>query len=288
MASQHWKKSRKVDRWRGASSLLLPAVFLIFSSALFSQSTPDTFALVRTYPESAVYFEVDKLQQVYLVQEDNTIIKYQPDGSEAFRYNDNTRGKLAYLEVTDPFNVLLFYPEFQAVTSLDRTMNERGNLLLYTTPVVNASAIGLARDNNIWVYDQAAFVLYKLAPNGESILSSSNLSAQLTEAPQISQVVARSNMVYLLSPEQGIFVFDNFTQFHQLLPYKGQDYLQVQEPLLLLSSLEGSIAYHTKRLQDFYPPLPPQAKDAKEIRWMGTHCYLLMPDDKVSVYKKLK
>jgi len=267
--------------------LILLMFCCVYSIASVAQAA-DTFLLQYTYPEKAAHFEVDKLQQAYIVQANNTVIKYQADGKEAFRYNDNTRGPLSYLDPTDPFNVLLFYADFQAITSLDRTMNERASLLLYNGAIINASAAGLARDNNIWVYDQATFTLQKIAPNGSSVLSSDNLSAQLVQAPIITQIVARGNWVYLLSPEQGVFVFDNFTQFHQLLPYTGYTAMQVQEDLILLYKNGDGLAYHTRRLQDFPIPLPEEAAQATDIRWSGNYCYLRLPDGQVKVYQKVR
>lgn len=258
----------------------------IYCVQINGQTTPpDTFKLLHILPEPATTFAVDKLQQVYLVTPSNTLVKYLPDGQEQFRYNDNTQGTLTYVEPTDPFNVLLFYSEFQSVATLDRTMNQRALLLLYSSNLVNTSAVGLARDNNIWAYDQATFTLHKIGPTGETLLRSDDLSAQLSEPPVVTQLVARSNWLYLLSPTQGVFLFDNFGQFHQLLPYTGYEAMQVVEDRIILFKSGELLAHNTKTLQTFVLPSPAAIQKATLVRWYGRRCYLLMPDGKVWVFR---
>lgn len=246
----------------------------------------DSFQLIHTFPERGVYFTVDKLQQVYLLTEDNTIIKYTSDKAEAFRYNNNTRGPVGYIDATDPFNVLLFYPDFQSIASLDRTMNERAFLLLYNSNIINASAIALARDNNIWVYDQATFNLSKINAAGEVLLSSDNLSAQLDQAPIITQMVARSNYVFLLSKEQGVFIFDNFGQFYQLLPFEGFDQMQMIDQTILLHKQGQSLIYHMERLKETFVPLPPTSIDATTTYWHSGRFYSLMNNGQLLIYSR--
>ena len=296
MERKQWRQNR-------SKSLLLLLLLLSCTSAVFSFSsypiqasqntltytdsiTIDSFQLIHTFPERGVYFTVDKLQQVYLLTEDNTIIKYTSDKTEAFRYNNNTRGPVGYIDATDPFNVLLFYPDFQAIASLDRTMNERAFLLLYNSNIINASAIALARDNNIWVYDQATFNLSKINAAGEVLLSSDNLSAQLDQAPIITQIIARSNYVFLLSKEQGVFIFDSFGQFYQLLPFKGFDQMQVIDQTILLHKKGQSLIYHMERLRETSLSLPPKAINTISTYWNSGRFYSLMKDGQLLIHSK--
>lgn len=296
MEQKQWRPNKSKDLL--LLLLLLPFAHAVFSfnsyhtqvlqnQAAFTDSISfDSFQLIHTFPEQGTYFTVDKLQQVYLLTENNTIIKYTSDKIEAFRYNNNTRGPVGYIDATDPFNVLLFYPDFQAIASLDRTMNERAFLLLYNSNIINASAVALARDNNIWVYDQATFNLSKINAAGEILLSSDNLSAQLDHAPIITQMIARSNYVFLLSKEQGVFIFDNFGQFYQLLPFEGFDQMQVIDQTILLHKKGQSLIYYMERLKETYLPLPPITIDAISTYWHSGRFYSLMKDGQLLIHSK--
>ena len=255
---------------------------------LFSQQSPDSIRLLYQLPEKASYFTVDKLGQIYLATPTNEVIKYSPEGKELFRYNNNTRGDLTYIDVTDPFNVLLFYPDFQTVAMLDRTMNERALMLLYDANIIEASAIGLARDNNIWVYDQVTFTLKKIGADGRVITDSGNLSAILNMPLYASQIIARDNFVYVYHPSEGLFIFDNFTQFYNKIPYKDFESFQLIDDLVLFYKKNELLAYHNKRLQSYTIPLPDQAKQAQKVHYQDEQYYLLMPTGLLLVCKKMK
>ena len=270
------------NRQRTTLALLFP---LLFPLCLFGQTPPqDSFSLLHTFPLEAKYFAVDKLRQVYLVTPANEVAKYSQEGRELFRYNNNTRGNLSYIDATDPFNLLLFYPELQAIATLDRTMNETALLLLFSADIINATAIALANDNNIWVYDQATFRLVKIAPDGAVLASSDNLSAQLPQPPKATQAIARENMVYLNDSGKGIFLFDGFAQYHQLLPLPDYEHIWMLDGYLQLFKKGELSAYNLKALKKVPLPLPKAGEQAIQARWQGGRLYLLSEDGRLSVY----
>jgi len=239
---------------------------------------------LHTLPAPCRDFTTDKLQNVYVIDSNNRVHKYGPDGREQFHFNNNTRGALTYIDPTDPFNLLLFYPELQVVAILDRTMNETGVLELFTAGIFNATAIGLATDNNIWVYDQAAFRLKKVGQNGEVLVQSDNLSALLDAPPKATQLLANNNIVYLNCPGQGIYVFDNFGQFHQLLPYPDVQSVQLQDGKLILYGDHRVRAYNPETLQE--QVLRRDIKSGIQVRYQGNRIYEKGADGLVRVFSR--
>lgn len=239
---------------------------------------------LHTLPVKCRDFTTDKLQNVYLIDDNNRVYKFGPGGTEQFHYNNNTRGRLSYIDPTDPFNLLLFYPELQAVAMLDRTMNETALLELFTAGVINATAIGLAIDNNIWVYDQAAFRLLKVGPGGKVLLRSDNLSALLQSPPQATQLLANNNLIYLNCPGQGVYVFDNFGQFHQRLPFPNVESLQILDGKLLLYEQGQVRVYNPETLREKW--LRPDTTGVRHLRYQGNRLYEHNAEGLVDVYKK--
>ncbi|MCB0550843.1 MAG: hypothetical protein KDD19_24960 [Phaeodactylibacter sp.] len=235
----------------------------------------------------ARYFTLDKLRQAYVVTPSNEVVKYSPEGNELFRYNNNTRGNLSYIDATDPFNLLLFYPDLQAIVTLDRTLNETALLLLFSADIITATAIALANDNNIWVYDQATFRLVKIAADGAVLASSDNLSAQLPQPPQVQQAIARENMVYLNDRQKGVFLFDGFAQYHQLLPLSGYENIQMLDGYLQLFKTGELCAYNLNALKTVALPLPQTTEKIVQARWQGRRLYVLLEDGRLSVYEWL-
>lgn len=257
-----------------AFSCLLILVLSFFSHSSIGQA--DTaYTLVRSVKTNAVYFTSDKLQQSYLVSPSNEVIKYDAQGKEVFRYNNNYLGQLKLIDATNPFNLLLYYPDYQTVITLDRTLSETGEINLFDLNIINVQAIGSSNDNNVWIYDDAAFKLKKIDQNGQVLLESDDLSLLLNQAPRPIQVKARENWVYLNDPELGILVFDNFGQYHKLLPFKKVAYFQIIGSQLIYAQDENLYNFNLQSLLTSNIPLPTPAQKSQLISFQKNHLYTL-------------
>jgi len=110
------EKLLRFKNWVILGGFIIP--FLAFGQ---STTKPLDYTLLRTLEISSPVFTTDQLRNVYTVTKTNEVIKYTPSGQIQFRYNNNTLGNLAFIDATDPFNLLLFYPDFRRVILLDRT-----------------------------------------------------------------------------------------------------------------------------------------------------------------------
>lgn len=223
-----------------------------------------------------VLLAADELGQAYAVTPRNELIKYDPNGVELFRYNNNTLGELAAVDVANPFNLLLYYPAHQQVVILDRTLNVWAGLDLRQTGLLNAATVGLSRDNNLWVYDDWDYRLKLLNPQGQELLRSDDLRLLLgtNEAP--AQVLAQRERVYLAFAGRGVAEFTNFGQFEGWLPMPAD--------AADLHAVGGQLCYRTA--DDGYrlwpgsanPPLPmPDVAGVKQARLLPHRLYLLTP-----------
>ncbi len=219
----------------------LGLVFLFVALALLGLSAQENgFRLLWKLPLEARFFTTDKLQQVYVVTPTNEVIKYSPDGNELFRYNNNTLGRLGHIDATNPFNLLLYYPDFQVAITLDRTMNPISELNLWNLGVGNVQTVGMARDNNLWVYDNAAFQLLRFDKEGNELARSDNLNLLLGVSPEPETLLSRNNLVYANDPDLGILLFDDFAQYVRTLPLSGLRDVQIFE-YRLVGSQDGAL-----------------------------------------------
>lgn len=260
-------------------------VLILSSLTISSFGQSDTaYTLIRDVATNAVYFTSDKLQQSYLVSPSNEVIKYDAQGKEVFRYNNNYLGQLKLIDATNPFNLLLYYPDYQTVITLDRTLSETGEINLFDLNIINVQAIGSSNDNNVWIYDDAAFKLKKIDQNGKVLLESDDLSLLLNQAPRPIQVKARENWVYLNDPELGILVFDNFGQYHKLLPFKDVAYFQIIGSQLIYAQREAFYNFNLQSLLTTNILLPTQAQNSQLISFQKDHLYILK-DSVIKVYQ---
>lgn len=238
----------------------------------FSQES--AFSLLGTIPIETKFIVTDKLQQIYAVTYHNTVIKFTPDNEnrnhykEQYRFSNNTLGELSYVDATDPFNLILYYPDYQEVVTLDRTLTKIGALSLLNANVIQANTIALSNDGNVWIYDEAAFLLKKLDKNGNVLVESQNLSLLLSKAPKPIQLIARENAVYLNDPTLGIFVFNNFGQYVKLIPILDIVHFQILDNRLIYKQGKTLHLYNFQSFQSNNLPLPGEvsAEDPVQVQ----------------------
>ena len=206
--------------------------------------------------QATKFINTDKLQQIYAVTPENEVLKYAPNGTVQYRFSNNTLGNLAFLDATDPLNLLLFYPDYQMLLTLDRTLNKTGELSLLRIGAVQVNAAGIANDGHIWLYDEADFRLRKVDRTGKTLTESQPLNLLLPKAPKPSQLIARDNWVYLFDSTMGILVFSNFGQFDRLIPLSGTHEWQIVEDWLFFRRQNEFLAYNLRSFQQRTLSLP--------------------------------
>lgn len=261
---------------------LIIIFFLGWQTLGFSQTSP-TFIHTTTLPGPFQFFTTDKVQQIYAVTPTNEVIKYSPDGQETFRFNNNTLGRLGHIDATDPFNILLFYPDFQIAITLDRTMSKTGEFNLQDLDIFNVQTMATARDNDIWLYDELNFQLKKISREGIVQTSSEDLNLLLGLAPEVRQMEARENFVYLNAPNIGLLVFDNFGNYHKTIPIQNIEQFQVLDKRLIYQREGKMFVFHLQALTENPLALPEAVMAADQIRLQKNKLYALT-QSKLMVY----
>ncbi len=179
-----------------------------------AQAPDSTHRHLFDIADSARYITVDPLLNLYLINPSDELRKYDPSGNFQFNFDDSTLGPIGSVDVSNSFNLLLFYPRHQTVVVLDRTLAERSRLDLRQLPELQ-NPVGVARsfDDNIWVYDDWTYRLQKINATGAVLESSDDLRLllQLEAAP--AAIHAIETEVFLYYPERGLAVFSNVGQF---------------------------------------------------------------------------
>lgn len=219
--------------------------------------TAKTDLLRGQLPDSAVWdvqaqwLEVDRLQNVYLVDDNNSVRKWTPQGPSPFLYTNQELGTLQQFDVTDPFNLLLYYPDFMTAVQLDRTLNERSRLSFPELGLPQVDCIAKSRDNQIWVYDGLGYRLLKVNAQGEILAESQNLSLLPQGAPQrVEQLFAAGNYVYLYDVQRGVLLFDAFGQYISTVALPGKRAIQTLGNRLVLRDHQDLIVVSGRGQQE--------------------------------------
>ena len=247
---------------------MLGILIIIFSAKAVSQQ------MIAVHAKD---FTTDHLQNVYAITPENEVIKFQPDGREAFRFQNKTLGDSVILDATNPFELLLFYPEYQTVLTLDRTLSLGAQFNLLQLGFPKISAVGMASDGKLWLYDEANFRLKKIAADGSIAAQSADLSLALGRAIQPNFLLEREQVVFLNDPAQGILQFDIFGNYLKTLDIKGLRRFQVAGEQLLFFENGQWQAFHLQALLQRPLKLPEGTPPVENMRLEKDWVFVLQP-----------
>lgn len=201
---------------RVSQSKIYLYLIILFPFTLFSQ-TPDStqthYTQVFEIPTDATDFTLDKLGNTYLITPDNDLVKYNKKGELLFRYSDNTLGKLGSVDASNPMQILLYYPDFLIVKTLDRTLNPTGEVTLTDFITTQNAIICSSNDNNIWVFDIDNQQLKKINRVGKIVYESGDLRLVVNQKIMPNRMEEKAYKLYINVPDEGEFIFDNFGKY---------------------------------------------------------------------------
>jgi hypothetical protein len=204
--------------------------FMLMASTLYAQESD--FSEIKTLEIEGIHVEIDRLQQIYVVQKGGGLEKYSAEGKLLFRFNENNLGEIKSIDVSNPHQLLLFFGDYQTIVLLDRSLSEINRFDLTDLGYLQVEAVGLSSDNQIWVYDPNELLLQKIDQNGELVQESPDLSAILDDAFMPNRLIERDYQVFLNDPDYGVMIFDVFGNYQKTLEIKGLSYFQWREGAL--------------------------------------------------------
>src|ERR1035438_10663277 len=103
--------------------LFILGVFLVnFGAAGAQDDSLFRFLKKIDYPISS--FAVDNLGELYIINTDNQLKKYDENGDSVGVFNQvTTYGNLSYVVAQNPWNVILFYKSYATIVLLDKYLN---------------------------------------------------------------------------------------------------------------------------------------------------------------------
>jgi hypothetical protein len=219
----------------------LVLTFCLLFSVLNTQG--QTYSLAKKMSISSQLFTTDKLQQIYLINAENEIIKLTCDSVQIGKYSNKKLGKIESIDATNPFNVLVYYKDFQTLVMLNRSMVETGVYSLADLNVVQAGPVAVGEDNSIWLYDLGTSKLQKFVTEGNAIRATSTNIIQFKGAKP-NKILVQEGSVYMNAPDNGIFVFDLFGKLSRKFELKGLTDFQIVDKHIIYRQAGEFFRYH--------------------------------------------
>ena len=131
---------------------------------------------------------------------------------------------------------------------LDRFLSERGSLDLRKLNILQASAISISYDNNIWIFDAVDNRLKKIDDHGNLMIQTEDLRGIFPKAIKPVKIINQNNIVYLYDPSEGVYLFDHFDSFQRKFPIKNWTNLNVIDQLIVGTIDNDLKTYNTSTL----------------------------------------
>ncbi len=237
----------------------LAALLLFITACLAGKRAvhaADTLRTIASRPMSARAVATDELGNVYAIQTDNTLARYNERGDSTGFYRTTLNGMIGTVDATNPLRLLLYYPAFNKVQLLDRQLALKAEIDLHPLGILSQTAVATASDGNLWVYDLIAARLLKLDERGIQISESMDLRQQLPFVPRASSLVERDRRLYLCDTAHGILVFDQFATYITLLPFPGVMTVQAFDQQLVFARGDTLHRYNMQTFEEKRVPLP--------------------------------
>src|SRR5437868_10134936 len=167
--------------------------------------------LIAAIKGDVVDFSVDNLDNVYVLNSNDQIKKYNSRGDSVAVFNNVKKfGRVSVIDASNPLKILLYYKDFSTVVVLDRMMNQQNTIDLRKQNIFQASAVALSYDNNIWLFDEVNSKLKKIDDNGEVLLETPDFRLLFGDAPSPESIFDRDGFVYMYDSVKGVYVFDYY------------------------------------------------------------------------------
>jgi hypothetical protein len=261
------KQVKKITLFITACLLTAAAAFAQKDSVLqFSKNLNGEFT----------YFNVDNLDNIYLVNNQNQLKKLNSQGDSVGIFNDVRKyGKLFYIDVTNPLKLLLYYQNFSTIVVLDRFLMVRNVINLRTQNIFNVKAIANAYDNNIWVFDEGDAKLKKIGENGDVLSETVDCRLIFDSIPSPTQIIDEGGFVNLYDPAKGFYIFDIYGALKSKIPFTG--WKNVEAINKTLYGFADTVLYEyqpgTLHLKEY--KLSAAFKNALQIKAANNKIYLL-------------
>jgi hypothetical protein len=256
-------------------------IFLFFAAGSRVFSQPDSaFRPLRSYAGAIADAALDNLGNLYVLTTTDQLKKYTAGGDSVAVYNNVRKfGKVHALDVSNPLKLLLYYKDFSTIVVLDRLLTVRTTLDLRRRNILQASAMALSYDGNIWLFDTYDNKLKKITEEGELQLETPDFRSLFGEAVLPQQIIDQDNLLYLYDSARGLYVFDRYGTFKRKVPVTGWDGIRLSDRQVW--GITGNRVLHSYNLSNLMEsryPLPASFIPYHRLRLAGNKLVALAKD----------
>lgn len=187
---------------------------------------------VKKINKPADFITTDRLGNLYVVNS-NDIWMYNRDGDSLRAFNTKRYGEIHFVDCSDPYQILVFFKDFNVILYLDNFLSENGPPRdMQELGFDQATLVCLSQETGFWVFDQLRQKAMRLDANFRVTHETVNFIQWFGRRLEPNYMEQYNNRLYLNEPESGIYVFDHFGTYIKKIPIKGLKNPQMLEKVI--------------------------------------------------------
>ena len=172
--------------------------------------------------EAETFIGLDEFQNLYYL---NDNILYKKAENNTFSYSNVSLGRITMVNIQNPFKLILFFADFNAVIILDNNLNELTEKIDFTreTTFNNVRFVSGSSQNNIWLFaDDNKLHLYDYKNLSEQTQTQPITFYEEQFTPKT--IISNYKNVWILS-DSGVFQFNEYGNYIDSVEKPGIDFI---------------------------------------------------------------
>lgn len=213
-----------------------------------SQESLLNIQLVKEIKGEFELFDVDESGSVYLLTTGGQLKKYNANLDSLSVLNEVRRyGKLHSIHSQHALRTYLYFKNFNVVLILDRLMQIVQRIDLRKLNLFQVNAVCPSYDNQLWLFDEQNSKIKKIRLDGSIAFESTDFRLVFSEKLSPVKMLEHQGHLYLLDPQQGIYVFDYYGGFKEKIALSNVKEFQSLGNDILFSEMKGEWIKRTEK-----------------------------------------
>ncbi|MCF8294031.1 MAG: hypothetical protein K9I70_09490 [Chitinophagaceae bacterium] len=244
----------------------------------------DSLVFLKTIPIEARLVSTDPVGNIYLVKENNTLLRLNDKGDSIGVFNEIKKGKISHIDASNPLRILLFFSDYNQLVVLNNMLTRKNVYQLNSIGLNNVSCIANSADGNIWLYDQSSGSLLKVNEQ-LTILQNTNLRTISENPTSPTDMTEYDRALYIADTVDGIRKFDQFGFYNTTYHIKTSSF-QFFNAYLVYFSTPYLFSYHTKSFTERKLPLP-EPENILQLR-VERNRLVILRKDRVDLFELIQ
>ncbi len=224
------------------------------------------------------------LGNIYTI-EDGTLVRYSESGEKLKAYNNKYLGTISYVDVSDPFRIVLFYKDFNQVLFLDNSLAEiMSPIKLDQLKVEQTEIVCSSPQGGFWAFDSYGQKLIYFDKNLQKQQESIGLNSIIGTGGKPTELIEKNDFIYLYIPETGILVFDRYGAYFKTLFLGKITDFQVSDGKIIYQQGNSIFKYDLNFISTTNIDFPDSLKNVTASNILKDKIYILR-ENKISVYR---